>query len=368
MAVPNTSTFSLQDVLPEITGETGDLADCFTHAIAGYFDPTYVGSKNSLLNFRNYGQDNLSIFLINIKTRPFYSMASPPTEKLNKFILIYITGVDYDDSSPLNITKWIKWQSDNSDLFSLGASNLAFVNTQRPKEMAVTASDLGTLMSAGGLYFYLTTNGPFAKGMNSNILVESGRIRMNFNLVTSGTVPTVASNRSALEFDGDRVAITYNTFTITTTDEWYILCPTWISLTAYYGSGNTTITITVDTNDHAVENISIYTMSNIAPAITTILCYATGYSRDWLGYIIWSYDYQSGSTLYFVAYNGSTINDQSSTMEWQVRDGGGSVVDAGTVYSGVLDEYQDSYPTDSVTGTWASIWGRVSGGSWINIT
>jgi len=54
MAVPNTSTFSLQDVQTELGGVNDDLIECFSNANASGFDPTYEGSKNSLLNFRNY--------------------------------------------------------------------------------------------------------------------------------------------------------------------------------------------------------------------------------------------------------------------------------------------------------------------------
>ena len=56
MSVPNTSTFGLTDVTVEIYGDIAagrNLRQCFVDA-TGTFDPNYVGSKNSLLNFRNY--------------------------------------------------------------------------------------------------------------------------------------------------------------------------------------------------------------------------------------------------------------------------------------------------------------------------
>lgn len=56
MAVPDTTTFSLQDVITELgLSNTSSLRDCFTNAVAGQFDPTYEGSKDRLSNFRNYG-------------------------------------------------------------------------------------------------------------------------------------------------------------------------------------------------------------------------------------------------------------------------------------------------------------------------
>lgn len=55
MAVPNTNTFSMRNVADEIgvsySGRT--LTELFGLA-TGQFDPNYVGSKNSLYNFRNY--------------------------------------------------------------------------------------------------------------------------------------------------------------------------------------------------------------------------------------------------------------------------------------------------------------------------
>jgi hypothetical protein len=55
MAVPDTTTFTLQDVVTEVATTTDDLVDCFADAISGKFDATYSGDKDRLLNFRNYG-------------------------------------------------------------------------------------------------------------------------------------------------------------------------------------------------------------------------------------------------------------------------------------------------------------------------
>ena len=51
MSVPNTTTFTLQDVVTEVNPTTDDLNDCFNDAIASYFNSAYEGSKNQLLNF-----------------------------------------------------------------------------------------------------------------------------------------------------------------------------------------------------------------------------------------------------------------------------------------------------------------------------
>jgi len=55
MPVPDTTTFTFQDVIDTVNPTTDDLVDCFADADAGKFDSNYEGSKNQLLNFRNYG-------------------------------------------------------------------------------------------------------------------------------------------------------------------------------------------------------------------------------------------------------------------------------------------------------------------------
>lgn len=55
MAVPNTNTFSLQDVVDEISGTQGSLQDCVDDATESGFDTNYYTSPaTSLLEFRNY--------------------------------------------------------------------------------------------------------------------------------------------------------------------------------------------------------------------------------------------------------------------------------------------------------------------------
>jgi len=54
MAVPNTNTFSLQDVVDEMNPTTDDLQSCFDDSVATSFDLNYAGLKDRLSNFRNY--------------------------------------------------------------------------------------------------------------------------------------------------------------------------------------------------------------------------------------------------------------------------------------------------------------------------
>tara|TARA_B110000977_G_scaffold52994_1_gene71997 strand:+ start:153 stop:602 length:450 start_codon:yes stop_codon:yes gene_type:complete len=65
MGVPNTTTFSMQDVSNTVDPSKSQLTQLITVANAqstSLWDATYSGSKNSLLNFRNYGNSALTPF------------------------------------------------------------------------------------------------------------------------------------------------------------------------------------------------------------------------------------------------------------------------------------------------------------------
>ena len=59
--VPNTTTFTLQNVVAAVNPTTDDLNDCFNDADSAQFDPAYQGSKDRLYNFRNYGNQSTAI-------------------------------------------------------------------------------------------------------------------------------------------------------------------------------------------------------------------------------------------------------------------------------------------------------------------
>jgi len=52
--IPNTTTFSLQNVLDVIAPRITDICDAYLYSNTHGFDSYYSGEKNSLLNFRNY--------------------------------------------------------------------------------------------------------------------------------------------------------------------------------------------------------------------------------------------------------------------------------------------------------------------------
>ena len=54
MAVPNTNTFTLQDVISAIPSASGNLTSCFAYANSNGFVSSYAGAKDRLSNFRGY--------------------------------------------------------------------------------------------------------------------------------------------------------------------------------------------------------------------------------------------------------------------------------------------------------------------------
>lgn len=68
MSVPNTDNFSFTEVAAEVYGTASvgqNLRQAFIDA-TGTFDPNYVGSKDNLLNFRNYSNVTMNILFVAI--------------------------------------------------------------------------------------------------------------------------------------------------------------------------------------------------------------------------------------------------------------------------------------------------------------
>ncbi len=94
MGVPNTTTFDLQTVVNVVNPTTDDLVDCFADAVANKFDSSYSGSKDELLNFRNY--DSTTVNTLTVTTT---SVGFPP---------VYLAYIQNQSTSTQNLT--FKWQ------------------------------------------------------------------------------------------------------------------------------------------------------------------------------------------------------------------------------------------------------------------
>ena len=82
MAVPNTTTFTLQNVVDSMPSEAENLVDCFAVATSSCFDATYSGSKNNLLNFRNYGAVCTTSYSSSVRTKDSLACSATVTSVL----------------------------------------------------------------------------------------------------------------------------------------------------------------------------------------------------------------------------------------------------------------------------------------------
>jgi len=57
IGVPNTTTFSLADVIAAVNPSSNDLQECFNDAVSNAFNATYDEDKDELDDFRDYGNN-----------------------------------------------------------------------------------------------------------------------------------------------------------------------------------------------------------------------------------------------------------------------------------------------------------------------
>ena len=110
MAIPDTDTFSLQDVVNEINPTTDDLIDCVNDAVTANYDTSYYTSPaTSLLEFRNYGAGNTvltlySTFNSNSRENIFVSGTTASQTISVKYTIISINGTGAEVSGPSGFT------------------------------------------------------------------------------------------------------------------------------------------------------------------------------------------------------------------------------------------------------------------------
>lgn len=102
MGVPDTSTFSLNDVKTELgLGPTTDLSTCFNTSVDAYFDINYKGLKNSLYNFRNYQAASYTFPIVvdsciwkGTFTTTHSIITNPTNWQLGDLIIGWVSGYD----------------------------------------------------------------------------------------------------------------------------------------------------------------------------------------------------------------------------------------------------------------------------------
>lgn len=133
--VPNNSTFALSDVVAVVGGS--DLVAAFANASAGGFDGTYSGSKNSLLNFRNYN----SVFLKISNNSCRYHYNQPPYDT-NNFTVTHSGTYTYAWSSGAHFT-----YSKSGDVFTVTAIGNNTSGTPWGDSLTITQGALTAVFS-----------------------------------------------------------------------------------------------------------------------------------------------------------------------------------------------------------------------------
>jgi len=211
-SVPNTTTFSLQDVYDVVhshaSGTATNLQSCFDNSIDAYFDVNYKGSKNSLYNFRNYTVSASSIPTVtttDVSERNAYLFA-PTDYSLYLYVNTYGGNVTSQGSSAVTV-RGIVYSTINTTP-TVGGANTT--NDTNGSGTGVFSEDIRTLVH-GTLYYvraYATNSNGTGYGAVKTFTVCERDINAvntssNFNAsyVYNGTTyyfSTLAAAQSAL--------------------------------------------------------------------------------------------------------------------------------------------------------------------------
>jgi hypothetical protein len=251
----------------------GSWKDCVNlwRKVSGVWNP-YVISFRKISGIWKQCMEYNWVFLINIKTRPWFIGAGLPSSKYNLMQFVYITGSDYPVSQVENISMGVYNVDDSVWLQNIFAVNVTLYRTSRPLLATISASHFEMVgMPDANLRFVLVPNTNYVS-MNTAItrdMVHPNYFNMDFTRASVASV-TLSLDVASLYFNTSGNPVTTNQFNITANGDWYIICPSWLSLNKYYGTGNDTITITINTPGSSGD-ISVYNMSNAAPSVCQVI-------------------------------------------------------------------------------------------------
>jgi hypothetical protein len=231
--VPNTTTFTLQDVENAIPGTQGNLQQCFTDAIPGYFDATYSGSKNSLLNFRNYGACPAYVSSGSFTTLSSANSLSVTYPAVSAGDFVFIAAGHYS-SSAMSISGWSILSSASHSSFRYTIFYKHFSSSDAGGSVSVTSSDYVNKFATAHKIKANTTNtltlknsllalptdtytpGESVSGTSCEMILSFASLFISQSLgISAGTGWTVRNNAWLSSFGANSLT-TYN-FTSSTT-------------------------------------------------------------------------------------------------------------------------------------------------------
>jgi hypothetical protein len=148
--VPNTTTFTLQDVVDEVNPTTNDLQDCFNDADESKFDLNYYSSGNDLLEFRNYNSSDIDFVsawgTTNLSGGSTITVDAFTSAQVGDLLLLVIA---YQPSTSITNIGTLAWNAITTNNAYLSTPNLGVYTRE------VTSQDL--LLSYYTVYFDSST-------------------------------------------------------------------------------------------------------------------------------------------------------------------------------------------------------------------
>lgn len=233
MGVPNTDTFTLQNVVDEINSVQGlgvnNLSDCFYAASIAEtdgFDYTYAGNKDSLYNFRNY---NASVIIDTKKLSllAVWEMEDDANVQNDSSDINYAlsethslgstqTGVTSEPNGVIG--KCIKFNPDNADSTLVGTTSIA-LSPMYNHSISIwflkynnngTSSHFGVLYSKGVYELKLADN-DIDPGFGKNTLrftyIDSNNVTHNIDYTPPGDMWTSNWHHVVVTKDNDTIKL-----------------------------------------------------------------------------------------------------------------------------------------------------------------
>jgi len=141
-SVPDTTTFTLADVVAAVLPSSNDLIECFDDAVDGAFDSSYgPGDESNLLQFRNYGNNTAA-------QNPVYIAVSQASSGLAAACSASRTVLVYKNRNPNSVENGdLFWEEDP---FNPGNPGNLFNGNIRDAYSAFTGLNSSSFKISGG--------------------------------------------------------------------------------------------------------------------------------------------------------------------------------------------------------------------------
>lgn len=335
MSVPNTNTFSLDDVRVELgLAYPTSLSQCFANAIEGRFDPNYVGEKDRLSNFRNYGEYYMHILEMGVENYSgedvFYRVLDAendlmPGSNHNGF---HANIINNHQCQVENTTLQIVGRTDDTVQMDYGAANCTWRMADEDHPIPLVIENIDC--DSDGKHFWL---------MGGLLTMEPGQYRLHLltNPYITSEYPDYRGQhhyrnitlKRYIEFDSYSTVLDAGAQSFTF-HHWF-----GEDVQEYHDSGLTVNMINdtggnVDVDVHNngdVEEVLTLTIETVASTLReskTHTVYHRGAPEDYLECTDITPNTvlgDSDNTHYYVVHNNSSLMSYSGTLFWQILQG-----------------------------------------------